>query len=861
MKTLTLAAGMALAATSLGAHIDGAHRFCAHRMHARGPGGVDDRSGHYDAATGRSLLNYPPHRDADLLHMRLEITIADMNDPRFDARETLSFTPIAEEVAELGLDASGMQIRSVSSPMRRASFEHDGERLVVRLDPPVAMGERAILTIDYAATDPGPGMVWTPERLDIPGRPASLHTLGQSEWNRRWFITHDFPNERLTSELIVAVPAGFEVISNGRLTLREPGWLASSRGEMEIFHWVQDKDHVPYLVSLVVGKFDTVDVGTRRVPMPVSVPLGRGDDVKGTYGRTREMVEVFQDRFDEPYPWDRYAQVLVDNFAAGGMEHTAATTMYGGALIPQSDLDDSSLEDLISHELAHQWFGDLLTCRSWEHIWLNEGFATYAEALWVEHTDGKSAALEYALGWLDAIEHGDGADAPFQPAMASKEYASPDDTFGREADAYSKGGLVLHMLRTRLGDEVFFRAVAEYIDRFKFGLVETNDFRKVLEEVSGESLERFFAQWVYRPGLPQIAVEWQWNPLARRIDLSAEQLQNIDGFNPAFALDLPLYIGFGDGSGVWFTLSFDTQEFSTQIKLPQGEPAFIAADPHLACASILTVEQAEPAWIAQLQRGPTVLARIRAARALAVTFDAPSLEALRSIAASETEPRALRIACIESLAAAGDIAGLADLAHAAPADPCVRAAIAEHASTAAFAGDPASLQNWLVHAARTDTSTRVRAQAVRALAHLYAPEAFDIALDAAATASFDDRLHEAAIEALEWLDDARALPIVHDLARAGNAPFIRAHAMQAMASLAHHAPDEVWRAILANLNDREVATGLGAAEALAQIDGAKALPELEKSRDAARDPSRRRSLQDLIDRTRALHEGPRDGES
>src|SRR5688572_20052583 len=150
----------------------------------------------------------------------------------------------------------------------------------------------------------------------------------------------------------------------------------------DTFHWVQDKPHVAYLVTMVVGKFDIVDVGTPQLSMPVYVTQGQGKNVQATFGRTKDMVDFFNKTTGQTYPWARYAQLCVHNFGAGGMENTSATTLYESCVIQPDALLDHDLDGLISHELAHQWFGDLATCNSWEHIWLNEGFATYATHLW-----------------------------------------------------------------------------------------------------------------------------------------------------------------------------------------------------------------------------------------------------------------------------------------------------------------------------------------------------------------------------------------------------------------------------------------------------------------------------------------------
>ncbi len=201
-------------------------------------------------------------------------------------------------------------------------------------------------------------MFFTPSSSEAPHYTAEVHTQGQTTGNRHWFIGHDAPNERMTTELIVDVPAGFSVSSNGRLV----GSLQD--GDRAIWHYLQDTPHVSYLVSLVIGKFDIVRIPHSRVSMQVWVPEGLGDQVMQTYGRTGEMIDLMERRFGTPYPWDRYDQLVVKNFGSGGMENTSATTMYPTAILDERALLDSDLDGLIAHELAHQWTGDMITCKS-----------------------------------------------------------------------------------------------------------------------------------------------------------------------------------------------------------------------------------------------------------------------------------------------------------------------------------------------------------------------------------------------------------------------------------------------------------------------------------------------------------------
>jgi len=790
----------------------------------------------FDEATGRDLRNYPRHRDADFLHMRLEIDIADMNTPRAEATQTLTFAPISRPLPRLTLDAPLLQIHATESPGYATTHTHaDDGTLTISFDPPIPVGEQTQLTIRYTIDDPPEGLHWTPESPAWPGRPAQLHTQGQPESNRYWFPCHDFPNERLTTELIVHVPRGFVASSNGRLVSH------TRSGARETYHWLQDKDHVSYLVTLVVGKFDIVDLGTRELPMPVYAPLGLGDRVRRTYGRTPEMIALFSRLIDEPYPWDRYAQLIVHNFVAGGMENTSATTMYDTAILSRDALPDGDLDGLIAHELAHQWFGDLITCRSWEHIWLNEGFATYFTNLWWEHRDGVDAYQAGVRGNFRSVIAADTGAAPDTPAMVSKQYDHPWDVFRRAANPYPKGASILHMLRMKLGDEAFFAGLALYVDRNRFNVAETGDLRRCLEEVSGLSLQRFFDQWCYRPGIPRLRVEFSWDSAASELVATVTQTQTINGPNPAFALDLPIWVTTappGDARARWqrFTLSTDARTATARFPLP-AEPTIIAVDPEMHVLAELSINHDQPRWLAQLRAGPTFAARAQAAEALrdADVLTSEATDALLAVVRDTRATIQLRQAAIEALHPA---AALHPLLADPPSDARLLRTLTERAGALAAADTPTSILNaihtFLASASRPDRTGAVRAAALTALVRARHPDALAILERAASADSQHDQIRQAAASALAELNVPAALPIVAALTAPGHNSRTRAIATEALGRLAHHDPDAALKTLCDLLTDREPRTARAAGDALAAMGDERCRPHLDAYAAAAR---------------------------
>jgi len=552
-----------------------------------------------EGSDGRLLAFWPPPTHFDHQRMRLELNIPDMQEAKLDARMVLTVIPVGAARSTLHLNCKGPEIRSVKSSAGACTFKQESGSLLVEFSAPVAVGSVVDVEIEYTLDfkrNKGEGLTWSAPREETESLTLAfpqIHSQGQADENSRWFPCHDFPNERLSTELIVNVESGYEVCSNGELVTK------TETGDRTTWHWVQEKHHPNYLVTLVVGKFSIIEVGGPEsarpgLPMPVYVQQGAEDEAREVFANTAEMIAVFERIFDEPYPWTKYAQLCVRDFVAGGMENTSATSLYAAAARGKKGDHD----DLISHELAHQWFGNLLTCRSWDHLWLNEGWASYAECLWAEHLGSlkspEAAARAYQRAVVQNFRKQRGmnrASAPETPALVTNRYTDADKLFSRVDDVYSKGAIVLHMLRQRLGDDAFFAGVRKYIDDNKaVGLVETADFRRALEATSGQSLERFFEQWVNRPGMATLDVEYTHDAEANTLTIAVEQAQTIDRWNPAYAFTLPFRLRFEDGTTQWVYIDIDSRSAAVTVPVP-SKPEQISIDPNLTVFARSSVKQ------------------------------------------------------------------------------------------------------------------------------------------------------------------------------------------------------------------------------------------------------------------------------
>jgi len=789
----------------------------------------DDRV--VEPGTGKDLRNYAPPRPADLLHMQLHIDIPEMNVAKMSARQTLSLSPVGQPLTVLELDAEQMDITSVrlaDDSRSNLSFTYDGSRLAITFDPPIEPGAKATVEVAYSVENPTDGLFWTPESPAWPGRPAQIHTQGQPETNRYWFPVHDSPNERLTTEIVATVPEGYLVSSNGR-EANPP----ATRDGRTTFHWLQDKPHSPYLVSLIVGKFDVKDVAPAgsKFPMPVYVPPGKGDQIDQTYGRTPAMVRVFEERFDEPYPWDRYAQLVVWNFGAGGMENTSATTMYDTAILDAKALEDADLDGLISHELGHQWFGDLITCNTWAHIWLNEGWATYCTALWMEARDGYDRgyrnSLQRTMRGIAGRDQLSPGDSEPHPPMVSRVYEHPWEVFRRTANPYPKGASILHMLRMKLGDDLFFKGVAAYIDRHKYTTVETDDFRRVMEEVSGQSLEHFFEQWCHRPGTPKVAVKGRWDSKDKTLKVTVDQQQRIDADHPAFVFDLPIEV-YTDSPAtpepVRLVMRVDSRRHEQTFTL-DADPTMVLIDPDLHV--LMTVSADLPtAWLRnQLTTQRSIASRLDACAFLKSKAGASTERALAAVMNDTAEFHTVRSAAARTL---GDLSADAILAEALEAgidDARVRETAIQ---SLARVGGPLALDILVVHADDANESYACRAAALEGMGRHASASHLPVFERGLASTSQHDQVKTGALEGLRELRLVEGIDLAIPLTQPGTLTRVRPVAIRTVAVLSELDKRKAYDGVVALLYDHEDRARDAAINALVEIKDERGLAELDR---------------------------------
>jgi aminopeptidase N len=721
-------------------------------------------------------------RPVDIQHIKLDLKV-DLPGKTVTGTAFLRFGTLLP-VKSLALDAVGFEVQQVllgtlinhkdrdnpeqEKPRVPLTFRHDGKKLNVELPAEWPADREGWLVIDYRVRQPRQGLFFFGPTAAEPDVPLTVWSQGEAITNRYWFPCLDHPDQHQTTELVVTVSDGFEVVSNGKLLSKK-----INADKSVTFHWKQERPHVSYLVTLVVGKFAIVKE-EGPVPLYYYVPPQRKDEVARTFGRTREMLDFFTRRFGIDYPWEKYAQVVAEQFTSGGMENTSATTLTDRALLDERSFLDSNSDALIAHELAHQWWGDLVTCRDWAHLWLNEGFASFCEVVWDEHKLGREEA-DYVLLQKSRLAISGGKERP----VVDRRYASPRMMF--DARVYPKGAMILHMLRARLGEEAFWKGLRTYGTEHRHKSVETADFRRTLERTSGKNLERFFLDWTERPGNPIVDVTTDYLADSKQLRIAVKQTQTAEPFH----FPLPVLIapgGTGDrAQPVRQTIQVADREQVVYVALDSA-PERVEIDPELTVLMELKETKGRDLWAAQLTSGATVNSRIRAAAYFGKQKELASRELLANALKSEKfwgVAAEIATALAES---GGDLCRDALLAGLKHEHPRVRRACVEQC---AKVKDDAKVVQALKEILKAgDPSYFVEAAALRSLAHVAGKDSVPVLLPWLGKNSHYDVLRVAAIAGLGASKDIGVLDTLITWTQRGKTRPVRIAALHALGALA-----------------------------------------------------------------------------
>lgn len=549
----------------------------------------------------------------DLLHTKLELSF-DWKKQHVLGKATLLLRPYFYAQDSVTLDAKGFDIHSVKliTTQNNEEFEQDlkyqynQRKLNIRLDKTYQRQESLTLEIAYTAKPEelpqgGSDAITSDKGLYFinptgknPYLPTQIWTQGETEASSCWFPTIDSPNERCTQEMYITVAKKYKTLSNGELV-----YSRENANNTRTDYWRMDLPHAPYLFMLVVGDFAIHKDKWQGKEVSYYVDKPYLKYAKGIFGRTPEMLSFFSKKLNYPFPWNKYAQVVVHQFVSGAMENTTASVFNEGLQIDDRALLDAHWDGIIAHELFHQWFGNLVTCESWSNLTLNEAFANYAEYLWAEHKYGVDEA-DY-LAQIELRGYLTEADSKQVPLIRYR-YANREDMF--DAHSYNKGGRVLHMLRKYVGDEAFWRSLNLYLTQNKYKSVETHQLRLAFEQVTGLDLRWFFEQWFFKAGHPAIRVKHRYEN--GKVTLTTQQVND----SSEFVYRLPLKVAIWSNNQrkvIPIEITQKNQTFSFEIN---AKPNAVIFDAEQQLLGLIAHKKTDAELAYQHEHEPTFKARM-----------------------------------------------------------------------------------------------------------------------------------------------------------------------------------------------------------------------------------------------------------
>lgn len=463
-------------------------------------------------------------------HYKIDVKL-DLQKKTLIGKTTISIRSLVDGLRTFKIDAAGMKITAVKEVVYNATdkpelaegfqsikYDYNGNQITIDPQIRIAKNYPYKFQIEYSATDPEKGMYFISPDSIHPDLKYQVWTQGEDEDNHFWFPCYDYPNDKATSETIITINRNYTTLSNGVLID-----VKDNKDSTRTWHWSLDKPHSSYLVMLAAGQFDTINDNYGGVPICTYVLAGQRQASINSFTQTADIVKFFSDYPSYMYPWHRFSQVVVENFIYGGMENTGAVVLHDRAICDDIALVDNSPIGLIAHELAHQWWGDNVTCKNWNEIWLNEGFATYFDALYQENLFGKDE-YDYQIysNQISSLLADSGSRRPI--------YAKD----GLRTNTYDKGSCVLHMLRYVLGDADFKKALNIYIKGYEFGNVTTEDlissvnsvFRDPLLDRTPKDFRWFFNEWIYHAGQPEYKAGYTYNENTKQISFTIQQVQD-----------------------------------------------------------------------------------------------------------------------------------------------------------------------------------------------------------------------------------------------------------------------------------------------------------------------------------------------
>jgi aminopeptidase N len=712
-------------------------------------------------------VQWPRNQTFDTQHIALNLRF-DWEKSMVLGEATLRLKPYQENLREVELDAADFQVNYVKlNNTKDLAFTVSPTKLKITLDRTYQPEEEISLTVKYQA-QPKQGLRFIKPSADAPNKRYQIWSQGEAETNHYWFPCYDYPNDRATSELTATVDSKYTVISNGSLvnTKKDP------QTGLTTYYWRTDQPFPSYLVSVIVGEFAELRREADGVPIIHYVYPEKLEQARRTFENVPQMLRFFNQQLNVPYPYSKYAETTVQEFG-GGMENVSATTLSDNTVRDARALFDSE-DGLSAHELAHQWFGDLVTCRDWSELWLNEGFASILAAVWLEHSRGAEGYIEDRLRThqflIERYRKG------FRRPVATRRYFDPDrDLF--DENSYARPQMVLHMLRQMLGEKAFWRSLTHYLQTNRNRSVTTADLVRAIAETTGQQLDWFFDQWIYKMGQPDLVVESQYLAAQNQVKLTVKQTQKPDPKRPWFVVPevfrFPVEIEITTEKGRQLEKVFidqATQEFVFNVP---STPLIINFDRGNHILKSLQYPRSRQELVYQLRNDVDVTGRWRAAHELVAFNDESTLTTLAAAAKEDSSWLIRREA----------VATLATMRHPIARQALLNAIqdstwqVRETATQGLAQLADMELISQFVTLAEKDPSLRVAATAIEALGQINSPATLPYLLQFAEQPSWQNRLARVALAGLQKFNDPRTFNLALRYATPENDNFLRSQAL------------------------------------------------------------------------------------
>ncbi|MBA64689.1 MAG: hypothetical protein CMG55_02690 [Candidatus Marinimicrobia bacterium] len=546
------------------------------------------------AADDKAPSNRTRDREVDIQHIKIDVTV-NLETESVYGHVTHTLSPLHSKLQSFALDAEDMIIRRVRVGNEDIGFEHAGGKLFITLSKSIGWNDTVDVKVDYTASPLLGTFFFKPDDI-YPDQPWQAWTQGEEEDNHHWVPLYDYPNDRSTFETILTVDQKFKAVSNGELLS-----IKKNKDGTHTWHWRENYPMVAYLISFVIGEYEKVEDSYNGIPVNYWVYKENRSETKRSFGLTTDMMKVFGDLTGIEYPYEKYDQIIVDDFMFGGMEnitltHNTDRTMYDKYAAP-----DVSSEGLVGHELAHQWYGDMLTTRNWENIWLNEGFATFLSRIYRHKKFGHDEGEYIRYGEMRSYYW---SNKRWKRPTVHDKYYVPMDLF--DGHVYAKGSLILTMMEDVLGEDAFWKAVKHYTRVNQYKCVETQDLKKSIEEITGQNLDWFFRQWLYEPGYPEYDVKWTYSQRNRSVQLRVKQEQS----GPLFKV--PIKVAIDDSV---HTIWIEDKELMYEVPVVK-RPELVIFNSGMIIPCKVTFHKPISEWIIQLEKATHILDRIAAINVL-----------------------------------------------------------------------------------------------------------------------------------------------------------------------------------------------------------------------------------------------------